>query len=55
MQIIQIFYYKNNTNKPLSLYINYLIILLLKVKLTPKSRSKFYNYNKILKGTNIKF
>ena len=36
----------------LNLHINYPIILLLKVKVTPKSESKLYNYNKILKCTN---
>jgi hypothetical protein len=34
---------------------NYLIMLLLKVKVTPKSESKLHNYKKILKCTNIKF
>ena len=34
--------------------INYPITSLLKVKLTPKSESKLYNYNKILKCTNTK-
>ena len=34
-------------------YINYPIISLLKVKVTPKSKSKLYNYNKILRCTNI--
>ena len=28
---------------------------LLKVKVTPKSESKLYNYNKIVKYNNIKF
>jgi len=46
-------YYKDNTNIVLNLFINYLIISLLKVKVSPKSESKFYNYNKILKCTNI--
>ena len=30
-------------------------MLLLKVKVTSKSESKLYNYNKILKYTNVKF
>ena len=30
-------------------------MLLLKVKVTPKFKSKLYNYNKILKCINIKF
>ena len=46
-------YYKDNTNIVLNLFINYLIISLLKVKVFPKSESKLYNYNKILKCTNI--
>jgi hypothetical protein len=28
---------------------------LLKIKVTPKFESKLYNYNKVLKCTNIKF
>ena len=46
---------KNNANNPLNLHINYPVILLLKVKVTPKSESKLYSYNKISKCTNIKF
>ena len=37
----------------LNLHIDYPIILLLKIKITPKSKSKLYNYNKILKCINI--
>ena len=44
----------NNAKEPLNLYINYLIMSLLKVKATPKFESKLYNYNKILKYINIK-
>ena len=33
----------------------YPIILLVKVKVTPKYEFKLYNYTKILKSTNIKF
>ena len=35
------------------MHINYPIILSLKVKVTPKSESKLYNYNKKIKCTNI--
>ena len=35
-------------------HINYPVVSLLKVKVNPKSESKLYNYNKILKCTNIK-
>ena len=42
-------YHKNNANNPLNVYINYPIMSLLKVTLTPKSESKLYKYNKILK------
>ena len=44
----------NNAKQPLNLYINYPIMSLLKVKITPKFESKLYNYNKILKYINIK-
>ena len=37
----------NNTKRPLNLYINYQIMSLLKVKVTPKYESKLYNYKKI--------
>jgi hypothetical protein len=53
--ITHLCHYKSNTNNRLNLHINYPIISLLKVKVTPKSESKLYNYNKILKCTNIKF
>ena len=46
---------ENNANKPLNLYMKYPIILLFKVKVTPKYEFKLYNYTKILKSTNIKF
>ena len=36
------------------MHINYPITSFLKVKVTPKSKLKVYNYNKILKCTNIK-
>ena len=42
-------YHKNNANNPLNVYMNYPIMSSLKVKLTPKSESKLYKYNKILK------
>ena len=45
---------KNNANNHINLHMNYLIVLLLKFKVTSKSESKLYNYNKIFKGTNIK-
>ena len=38
---------KNNTNNPLNLHINYPSMSLLKVKVTPKSESKLYSYNKL--------
>jgi len=44
----------NNAKQPLNLYIIYPIMSLLKVEVTPKFKSKLYNYNKILKYTNIK-
>ena len=44
----------NNAKQPLNLYINYPIMSLLKVKVTPKFEYILYNYNKILKYTNIK-
>ena len=39
----------NNAKEPLNLYINYLIMSLLKVKVTYKSESNLYNYNKNIK------
>jgi len=39
-------HYKYNTDDPLNLYISYPIMSLLKVKVTPKSESKLYNYKK---------
>ena len=48
--ITHIYHYKNNANNSLNLHINYPIISLLRViKVTSKSESKLYNYNKILK------
>ena len=47
--------YKSNTNNPLNLHINYSIVSILKVQVTPKSESKLYNYNIILKCSTIKF
>jgi len=40
---------------PLILHINHPIISLLKVKVAHKPKSKLYNYNKVLKCTNINF
>ena len=47
--------YKNNADKPLNLHIKYPTVSFLRVKVTPKSESKLYNYNKVLKCTNINF
>ena len=49
-------HYKYNTDDPLNLYISYPIMSLLEVKLLLNlNLSKLYNYNKMLKCTNIKF
>ena len=55
MEITHLCHYTKIPNNLLNLYINYPIILLWKVKVTPKFKSKLYNYNKILKCTNMKF
>ena len=39
--------YKDGTNNPMNLHINYSIMSLLKGKITPKSESKLYNYKNI--------